>query len=854
MSIIQFESPAENAALKGTVVLKATPAPGSGVEAVEYLLNGRRLSGATYVWPFTWSWNTFGTWDGYATLTAVAHGRGRELARVERRVFVDNLGIGGAHMQLDLRPLSQSLQSLSGTVQWTATLGAVGEWRLVGWDATIDGVDARNIASHGGTFGRDTPAHVEVTVGPLDTTRWRNGRHELSLMTQGISTRDPLLRRPLALLQLPITISNDTNNPIGLRPLFDRVYLDLQTRRTATVRVALDYAQPRPWADFVGATFAVEGPPDAAPVAVDARGVLTARRPGQATLAINAAVGGRPLPAARVSVEVVERLAEVPHFTASGALVNSLRPDSIFCSSAYALGLNPPETLKRVAAAGFKALETGVGLPTRWPNDEAFLADWNSLLAEARRVLTNPEHRLSLVLRGDDLFELEWMFKDALAHIDAVKRALTAAAATGICVGMHMIDEVVRHWGPTPVPAGSLQGGGGTMPTDAVTRFMNGIGPYPQRPAVTWDVDAGASVASWEGDPRFADYAMIYWRTLNIPIYPEGFSLAQLRAFWDDYVVGSLRLVQPTRPAIMLLGASGPAYNRYSTGGEYLPGVDELTSPGVTPEAVSMQAMLAVAHRAAGLRAYTWDLDDNKRARREAVTQSGQAGVPVQTGFDDSQVGTDRFYALAASLGLINRFLPFIFGRPMHTPPIDEDVVTAARECSQGFALLAVNCSEGIRDMYLNLEPYMARAAGVQRYSLCGGRLALTDDVLKPRLVPGEAGLWIFPFDAKWLGPLISITSPLHGATVTGSVRLKVMAPGASSVTFSVDGHEAATLGPPFEWVWDTAGASLNVWHGISAIARDTVNRTSEARTVLKVVRNPLAGPPRPPVPTIPPR
>jgi outer membrane protein assembly factor BamB len=97
--------------------------------------------------------------------------------------------------------------------------------------------------------------------------------------------------------------------------------------------------------------------------------------------------------------------------------------------------------------------------------------------------------------------------------------------------------------------------------------------------------------------------------------------------------------------------------------------------------------------------------------------------------------------------------------------------------------------------------------------------------------------------------PLVSITSPQDGTTVSGSATVAASASdvqGVAGVRFMLDGAAlgAEDLSAPYTAAWDTTGAT-NGTHVLTAVARDTAGNTATSAAVTVTVDN--SGPPPPP-------
>lgn len=89
--------------------------------------------------------------------------------------------------------------------------------------------------------------------------------------------------------------------------------------------------------------------------------------------------------------------------------------------------------------------------------------------------------------------------------------------------------------------------------------------------------------------------------------------------------------------------------------------------------------------------------------------------------------------------------------------------------------------------------------------------------------------------------PAVSITSPVNGTTVSGTVNVTVSATddnGVSGVSFYVDNvHKALDSTAPYGWSWDTARYS-NGAHTLKALASDTTGQTASSQISVTVSNN----------------
>ncbi len=112
------------------------------------------------------------------------------------------------------------------------------------------------------------------------------------------------------------------------------------------------------------------------------------------------------------------------------------------------------------------------------------------------------------------------------------------------------------------------------------------------------------------------------------------------------------------------------------------------------------------------------------------------------------------------------------------------------------------------------------------------------------RCVSSNCHVYLYKHYADVTAPSVSISSPLSGATVSGSITVSATASDGGSglvgVQFKLDGNNFGTevTGPPYSISWDTT-AGLNGPHTLTAVARDLAGNQASATTVPVTVSNP---------------
>ena len=105
-------------------------------------------------------------------------------------------------------------------------------------------------------------------------------------------------------------------------------------------------------------------------------------------------------------------------------------------------------------------------------------------------------------------------------------------------------------------------------------------------------------------------------------------------------------------------------------------------------------------------------------------------------------------------------------------------------------------------------------------------------------------------FNVDTVPPTATVTSPLNGATVSGSAVVLTAtatdAQGVANVQFIVDGSNYGPLltSPPYQVTWNASGFANNSTHTIQARANDTSNNPGTSPTNTVTVLNPVAGAP----------
>jgi hypothetical protein len=599
-----------------------------------------------------------------------------------------------------------------------------------------------------------------------------------------------------------------------------------------------------PWRGAVHYTVA-----DPAVARVGRDGRVTAVGPGRTLVTLRAQ--GRS-----ASAHVIVGGDRLAHFSREGTILGGYEPGaSVFVRTLF--GLDPSQVrghaarLEQVRSAGVNALTTGFYLnPIDHPTPEGqaeWRARWLAFWEEIAR--TAASSGLGLVLTGDDLARTRrelWHSVSGPWAADSIELAFTRARDSRRVLCVEMVDEVTHGWGDTPRPSdGRWQRETPPVPDDAFATLMRTIDRVRGRPPLSWPVAGQATLEAarhWMGRGSFADYASHYWSDHAEPSSPTGIDadavLPRILRRLDGTVSRRAAVLPLERPALLLTSVSGPFYTKRVAGDRFQPGRDTLQAPGVPAVACAAEIMYAVATGMAGVRAYQFDATRTRQER--AAAAPGRSDL--QTGAEPAEVGTDRWQAMAAAFGLIERLEPWILQRQVDAPHLGAALVTGAREGAAGRVLVAVSFSAADETVAVELGAARADGGRITRHRLRGAAVSVASlpaaavDTLTIR--PGEAVCWVWPSARGGAAapPSVRFETPVVGAVASGVERVRVRADGPRvvSVDLLADGRPLARLRrSPFVATWDTRRLDPG-WHALAAIAYGEAG-VSEARTAVRV-------------------
>lgn len=642
-------SPAEDAVVNGTVSFTASVSGLPSVAGVEWLLNGRSISGCLETPPdFARPWHPAEAYAGAMTLQAVGRdAEGRQVAASPVVHFTAALGAGS--MRLD-EPGDLS-KPLAGTV----TIGATAirpltpeERKARENDPKFDKsqmektVEALQFFVDGVLLTRQFGAPTRSFE--LDTTRLPNGVHELMISSYAWMQGIP----PIGMIQTTFTTDNG-HAPMAILPRWSTVCL--QPGETADLAPLLAFTDGRTEPLKIQPAYESTAP---AVATVDARGKLLAAGKGVATIKLNLPAGkilttagpnDKPFTA---QVRVVVGLPDgLPHFSRNGRLLMQYDPrQSCFVRSMFSLNpkyvLDTPGLADLVKDAGVNTCETGFFYN---PNDgshidtlDKYVQGWDPSF-DANIAAPAQKLGVGVICSGDDWVrttnELKWTASTPWA-LGLATHIWTKLRDSNCITAIEMMDEA-SFLGDGPAPTdGHWAKNDPAIHDDALVNLIGAIKSVANHTPISWPVLglAGSETAGrWMGDPRYADYASQYWTTMDWRMaYPWAESGPQMKSDLDRVMIGRFGNIQWDRPQLMLVSGCGPFYTKRAEDDHFQPGLDE-GAPAAAPAAqYSAQPLYAALIGAAGVRMYSVDFGWKPGRARAAIGAGGlQTGASPQT-------------------------------------------------------------------------------------------------------------------------------------------------------------------------------------------------------------------------------
>ena len=301
---------------------------------------------------------------------------------------------------------------------------------------------------------------------------------------------------------------------------------------------------------------------------------------------------------------------------------------------------------------------------------------------------------------------------------------------------------------------------------DALATINNWVRSVTFSLPVSWPpagVALTSAQANWMGKGGLSDYASHYWDTnqqRKTYIFGEGIretTNSMLTAFYDRQPY-----MQLNRPQIMLQSMSGPNYTKNSPAGTdtYNPPLDDLQHAGIIAKAVVSGMMSAAAVGNVGLRLYQFEtIYDYTGAKNQ-----GPGGGGIQTGAAPFTGEVKNWQAMAYGANLLTKTLqPYLLGKPLNSPGLGRNLVSAARESASGRMLLVVNSWDGERQVAIDFKPYQS-GFGAVRYRVSD--TGIETRVLAPAdgetvtLDSGQTVVYLFPNTATLPVDTVAFDAP----------------------------------------------------------------------------------------------
>jgi hypothetical protein len=830
----------------GPVAMEATldgPLPEGG--GVQFLLDGLPLCGPILQGPFTLDWHTANVWGFEGSLTAVVlDGQGTPVAKSAPVRLRFDMGFGG---RITVEGLDVT-RPVSGMVTLRVQTHID---RDPSTSAPPDrGVEAILVFVDGVQMALEFRDGFDLK---LDTTRLPNGPHELfawAVLRRSSGTAPQfctMLRRTF--------VTDNKPRPVCFEPRFNRVYIAPGEKIDLTpVYVGSPGGPNLPMPPVTCGPVA-----DTAIATVDDKGIVTGVAPGVTTVTVKGPFADGATEK-RILI-VVDKPHGFPHFGKDGSMLTEYDPsNSLWVRAIFGLGGREMDSVEGLPAAarasGINVLTEGLYTnPVHSGNADMTFEQWHKSWTTnwQRTVAWSEKYDMPMLLTGDDVarttpeldnsVNMEWGPK-------AVQTAFEVAASSKRVVAVEMIDEVSFCWGDTPVPTdGRWKTREPSLDDDAFLKLMESINAAKGRPGITWPIggiSSHQSATAWMGDPRFSDYATIYWDFLAWRrAYPDGPSFPQYVDAFRHGVDNRLYGLQRDKPMLLLASGNGPFYIKQADeGSQFIVGRDRAhgePAVPITPHTATV-LMYAPAVGMSGVRVYNFDTLIWKRNRAQAKTGKSH----LQTGTEPFEVGTDRWAALTAAFRLIEQLEPFMLQPMTHAPYLGEGIFTGARKGKDGDMVIAINFVHGERTIPRLPLPNEDTPSQSVVYRVHGMTLRVEPYDGGPlTLKPGETVVRVAPRKDGQIVPTLGVTcafaSPLPEAHVRGKVKLVVQSDvrgdGATVEVFAndvaVEGVEKTDRG--YEVTWDASKARPGVWHRLSAIATDAQSNQSEARTAVFV-------------------
>ena len=437
--------PLPNETVRGTYAFVATSNPIASIATVEFDLGSKRL-GVAHTAPFRIEWNTAYASDGNFALQVIGKDpQGKIMSTAEQVFSIDNHGNSLSVKEPDLS------QPLKGAVR-LSIVGQDHKYYPALWLVNVDGENVNVSYTDNSGISANT-----VTV-LLDTTKYTNGKHELYIAMHSNTwpvghPEHKSWRNWRAGFERVANFDNG-HSLMDISANYLHVYVHpgqvvlLGCRRLFTDETSEPCQAPS------------YSSSDPRVIAVSASGGARAgKQEGFATLT---------LAEAKKTTHVyvwVKRQLSIPNFAGDGRMRTSYHPgESFFVVAPFMLSardmMSQPPLLSQLQQAGVNTLSEGFYLNPR--NLLASYSDW----VKYYNANVAPEwnfarmHHFHVLATGDEVcrniggeawWTLNWLPAEA-----AVRYAMQKLAASGVAIGIDMVDEASMMWGSTPIPPGRV--------------------------------------------------------------------------------------------------------------------------------------------------------------------------------------------------------------------------------------------------------------------------------------------------------------------------------------------------------------------------------------------------------------
>jgi hypothetical protein len=423
--------------VKGRYIFKVDANDLPSASTIEFTIGSLSLGLARRA-PFQVAWNTGYAKDGsYAIQATARDASGQIISTAEQLFNIINSGGRPYVSWTDIFP------ELSGSVDLKVTTNDPINYPIA-YHLFIDGEPAGYW-----DIGNSAPTPEQTATFKIDTSKFRNGTHELVVNMRGLKDpKTPLVHANYtAMLDRTITLNN-AHALMEIAANYQHVYLrpgqtiSLSCRQFFTDGSSGACAAPSYGSDN----------PSAASVSSDGRVIAIDK--GFTVISINDS--GET---SRVFVWVKGNF-DIPHFSGDGQILDTYRPgSSIFPVAPFVLDpvyLRSDEyLLAETKKAGINTVTFGFYFNPR--NTDATFSKWKESQdgAVTSKIQWARENGFHIIATGDDSFRRPgddaWWTLNWRDGQRAVSYAMQTLARSGVAIGLEVVDEVSSFFGWYPV-------------------------------------------------------------------------------------------------------------------------------------------------------------------------------------------------------------------------------------------------------------------------------------------------------------------------------------------------------------------------------------------------------------------